>query len=173
METTTVTKNTIILLDWANSHLQSTIFQHSHHHFHQWWTRDCMLHTLNNLHQWRLSTVTFYPLSTAEMHHPLLHCAHMYFLVSINVWKASVNVNGSSFCTGEFSDTPLLSTHFHVRHHVVRLPLCCHLSHDNKMWWNTGGRLHASDITCQYKSVAITFGSALVVKVYAMELRVT
>ena len=31
----------------------------------------------------------------------------------------------------EFSATPLLSPRFHVRHHCVRVPLCCHLSHSN------------------------------------------
>ena len=33
----------------------------------------------------------------------------------------------------EFSDTPLLHMHFSVRCHFVKLPLCCHLSHSNKM----------------------------------------
>jgi len=41
----------------------------------------------------------------------------------------------------EFSDTPLLHMHFHVRCHFVRLPLCCHLSHINKKWLNIGGKV--------------------------------
>lgn len=43
------------------------------------------------------------------------------------------------FLIAEFSESNLLHTHFHVWHHFVRLALCCHLSHSNKMWWNTGG----------------------------------
>ena len=32
-----------------------------------------------------------------------------------------------------FSSTPLLHMHFYIRCHCVRQPLCCHLSHDNKI----------------------------------------
>ena len=32
--------------------------------------------------------------------------------------------------------------HFYVRHHFVRLPLCCHLPHGNKIWWNIGRKVH-------------------------------
>ena len=35
------------------------------------------------------------------------------------------------FCMEEFSDTALLHTHFHIRHHFVRLLLCCHLLQQN------------------------------------------
>jgi len=38
----------------------------------------------------------------------------------------------------EFSDTPLLHTYFHVRHHSVRVLLCCHLSHGNNMQLDVG-----------------------------------
>ena len=38
--------------------------------------------------------------------------------------------------------TPLLiHTYFHVRSHLVRLSLCCHLSHSNKTLWNIGGKV--------------------------------
>jgi len=33
----------------------------------------------------------------------------------------------------EINDKPLLHTRFCARHHFIRLPLCCHLSHGNKM----------------------------------------
>ena len=39
------------------------------------------------------------------------------------------------FCIEELRDTPLLHPHFHIR-----LPLCCHLSHHNKIEQNIGGR---------------------------------
>jgi len=32
-------------------------------------------------------------------------------------------------------------THFHFRHHSVRLPLCCDLSHSNNTKWGTGGKV--------------------------------
>lgn len=56
------------------------------------------------------------------------------YLVSINVQQVSVNVSGGHFfLREEFNDTPLLHVHFHVRHPFVRLPLCRHLLHGNKM----------------------------------------
>ena len=80
--------------------------------------------------------------STAETHHPLPLCVHIHCSVSINTQQASMNVSGCHFwCMEEFSSTPLLHTHFHVRHHFVRIPLCYHLLHGNKMWWNTGGKV--------------------------------
>jgi len=42
------------------------------------------------------------------------------------------------FCKEEFNDALLLHTHFHVRRHFVRLPLCCLLFPSNrtmKYWW--------------------------------------
>jgi len=39
------------------------------------------------------------------------------------------------FCMEEFNSTYLLHMHFHVRCHSVTLPLCCCLSHGNKIWW--------------------------------------
>jgi len=41
----------------------------------------------------------------------------------------------------EFSDTPLLHKHFHIRCHFVRLSFCCHLSHGNNMDWDIGGKV--------------------------------
>ena len=72
--------------------------------------------------------------TTTEMHHPLPHYVHIHCLVSINIQQASVNVSGCHFFHIEkVSSIPLLYMHFHARHHCVRLPLSCHLSHDNKM----------------------------------------
>jgi len=69
--------------------------------------------------------------ATAEMHHPLPHCAHIHCLVSKN---ASMNVNEYHFSLmEEFSDTLLLHMHFHFRHRFVKLSHCYHLSRGNKM----------------------------------------
>ena len=71
---------------------------------------------------------------TGEMRHPIPHCAHIHCLVSINIQQDSMNISECSFfCTEEFNYTPLLHVHFHVKCHYVRLPLCCHLLHSNKM----------------------------------------
>jgi len=51
------------------------------------------------------------------------------------------DINGCHFFhMEEFSDTPLLHTHLHVRFQSVRLSLCWHLSHGNKMQWDIGGK---------------------------------
>jgi len=58
-----------------------------------------------------------------------------YPLFDLHQSSASVDEcqNVIFFCVEEFSDTLLLHMHFHVRSHSLRLPLCCHLSYDNKM----------------------------------------
>ena len=65
---------------------------------------------------------------SAEMHHSL--CLHP--LVSINTQQTSMNVSACQlFLVEEFSDTPLLHTSIHVRHHFVSVPPCCRLSRSN------------------------------------------
>ena len=74
------------------------------------------------------------PATTAETRHPPLHCGNIHGLFSINVQQALINViEWNFFCMEEFNYTHLLHTHFHVRCHFVRQPLCCHLSHGNKI----------------------------------------
>ena len=65
-----------------------------------------------------------YDSDVAEMHHPPHYCAHIHWLVSTNIQQMLTNTSGWNY--DEFSDIPLLNTHYHVRHHSVRLPLCCH-----------------------------------------------
>ena len=73
---------------------------------------------------------------------PTPYCAHIHCLVSINIQQVLMNVSGwHFFCMEEFSDTPSLHLHFHIRHHSVKLPPCCHLSHGSKMEWNIGGNV--------------------------------
>ena len=123
METTIDTKSTITLFDRANSQLQNTIFQHSHH-------VSAFLPVMNKSLHVTLVTV-----------HTSGHYAHIHCLVSLNVQPASMNVSGCNFfCMEEFSDTPLLHQHFHVRHHFIRLPLCCHLSNGNNVYGILVGR---------------------------------
>jgi len=40
-----------------------------------------------------------------------------------------------------YSDTPLLNAFFHLKCHSVKLPLCCHLSHNNEIKWSIGGKV--------------------------------
>ena len=73
-------------------------------------------------------------LASAETHHLPPHCSHIQCLVFIDVQQVLMNVSGYHlFLMEEFSDILLLCMHSHVRHHSVRLPLCCHLLHGNKM----------------------------------------
>ena len=56
--------------------------------------------------------------------------------------EALINVSeGHCFHMEEFSSTPLLYPRFHVRHHSVRMPLCCHLLHSNNTPRNAGGKV--------------------------------
>ena len=67
------------------------------------------------------------------MHHLLPHCAHIHCLVSRNIQQTLMNVSGCHFFhMKEINDIPLLYTYFYVRHHFVRMSLCCHLSHSHK-----------------------------------------
>ena len=99
------------------------------------------------------------------MHHPPPHCVHCRCLVSVNIQQASVNVSGCHFFhMKELSDAPLLHMHFHVR-----LLLCCHLSHSNKMeyWWEGSISnillIPISDIVGQHdKAGGVTFGADFV-----------
>jgi len=74
--------------------------------------------------------------ASAETHHPPPPCSHPLS----GLHKCSANISGSHwvpffFCIEEFRNTPLLHPHSHIR-----LPLCCHLSHYNKIEQNTGGK---------------------------------
>ena len=72
--------------------------------------------------------------ATDETRHPPPHCANIHCLVSVNVQQASMNVIGDNFFRmEELNYTPFFHTHFHVRRHFVRLPLCCLLSHGNEI----------------------------------------
>ena len=76
----------------------------------------------------------------AETYHLAVLTSTVWF--SITVQQTLMNVSRCHlFCLEEFSDTHLLHTHFYVRHHFVRLPLCCHLSNGNKMQWSIGEKV--------------------------------
>ena len=128
METTTGTKYTITLFDRANSRLQIYIYIYF---FNTVIVRHAFSPALNmslRAALMHICTTRGDPLS------PLLkQCSHPLF-VSINVQQVSVNFCGCHFFyMEEFNDTPLFHMHFHVRHHFLRLPLCCHLLYGNNM----------------------------------------
>ena len=133
METTTDTKSTITQIDRANSQLQNTVFQRSHHHLlcifasneqelhaalikictsatDPLWLLPMLKHTIHNL-----TVLT----ATAGLH----KCSSS---IDECQWVPFFHMEG-------FGDPPLLPMHFHVRCSFVTLPLCCHLSHSNKM----------------------------------------
>ena len=87
-------KSTITPFDRANSQLQNTIFQHSHHHYLCIFASD----EWQSLHDTLLAICP--SATTAETHHSPSHCAHIHCLVSITIKKAQVNVNGRSFFHG-------------------------------------------------------------------------
>ena len=83
------------------------------------------------------------------MHHSLPHCAHIQCLVSINMLQVPMDVIGCNFfLTEKLNSVALLHLHFYAKHHFVRLPICCHLSHDNKMHWWKVLTLTAISPTC-------------------------
>ena len=60
--------------------------------------------------------------------------ANIHCLVSRNVQQALMNVICAIISTWRNSVTHLCFMHnFHVRHCFVKLPLCCHLLHGNKV----------------------------------------
>jgi len=109
METTTATKSTITLFDKANSQLQNSIFQQSAPLAPTITSnvQEPACHAHKNLCQQRW---LMWPLLKHTTHcEP--HSAHIHWLVSINVQRASVNVNGCHFfCMEDFNDTSLLAT---------------------------------------------------------------
>jgi len=77
--------------------------------------------------------------TTAEAQQPLC-CIHR--LGSANAQQVLLNGNGCHFlCMEEFTDTPLLHLHSHIRQHSVRLSLCCHLSRGNERNRDIAGKL--------------------------------
>ena len=128
------------LFDRANSQLKNAILQHSHHHelcIFDSNEQEPVYCSHKNPHghlEHDLSFTSLLPQLKCSTHSFALH---QLFLVSINIQKMSMNVNGSHFFhMEEFISTPLLHTHFHVRRHSVRVLLCCHLSqHVTEYWW--------------------------------------
>ena len=133
--------------DGENSQLQNIIFQYRHQYYLCVFTKS-MHATLVKMHQWRWLTVT---VTTAGTHHSQPHCTHIRCLVTVNIQETLMNVCGCLFFyMEEFSRTSLPHMHFHVRHLVVRLPLCCHLSCDNwrEYWWALQGITFRATLVC-------------------------
>lgn len=67
--------------------------------------------------------ITYSCVATAEVQHPLPHCAYVHCIISMNI-QESLNVSRDNFSLmEEFSGTHLFHTHFHVRYHRIRLTL--------------------------------------------------
>ena len=51
------------------------------------------------------------------------------------LYKCSTSINECQWVQFflQLEDTPVLQIHFHVRCHSITLPLCCYVSHSNKM----------------------------------------
>ena len=109
-------------------------------------------------------------------------CSHLLF----GLQKCSASVDECQwvqfflffifFCMEEFIVTPLLHLHFHIIHHCVRLPLCYHLLHSNKMQWNMNGKVqsllpyhqHPTVIVGQYNKIGgITFGADFILYIWS------
>jgi len=108
---------------------------------------------------------------TAEMHHPLPHCTHIYCLISVNLQQASLNATGWHFSTWTNS-----VTHFCLeKGHMCALlcqtaPLLISVTWQQNImgcWWegSTSTAIppsSASEVVGQRnKKGGITFGSAL------------
>ena len=109
---------------------------------------------VKNLHQWRWPTIA---VTTAEIHHPLPHCAHIHFLVSININKCQWMLIGAIVFSWRNSVTPFCSTHTPMSNAILsdcpsaaiyhtaticngilagRFNLCCHTT--NIHLWHCG-----------------------------------
>ena len=139
-------ENTVSLFERANSQLQNSIFQLSYRivgwlgpqksssKCYYAFSMDELIENLFIL--WYDSTGwpagTWFacrdPVAAAATHHPPPRCADVHWLVSVNPQQEVMSVDAIFFHMKEFSGTPLLHPHFHVR-----LPHCCDLSHSNKM----------------------------------------
>lgn len=98
-----------------------------------------MLHSKNELSAWLCGTWLVFHVTaiTAETHRPL--CSHL--LASVNVLQVPVNDYGCSFfLCGGIQWHLCFITHFCVRHHFVRLPLCCpcHRATEEAEYWLEG-----------------------------------
>ena len=94
----------------------------------KWADQDTLHFVVGELWPFRIWLLFHISVITAEMHHLLPHCADICCLVYISIKQALMNINGCNFfCMEGFNDTHLLHTHFHIRCHFVRSPLCCHL----------------------------------------------
>jgi len=94
-------------------------------------------------------------------------CPHPLF----DLQKRSASISEGQWvhtfcCMEQFTDTPLLRIHFHVRCHCVRLPLCCQQQNVTGYWWEDSApaAMPSSSMSGvvgqQNKIGGITFGAA-------------
>jgi len=87
----------------------------------------------------RTWSVLYIAVTTAEKHHPSSHGTNIHCWVSINIQQELMNVSRLQlFHTAEFSDTPLLHIHLHVRRHWSDCPLLPSVTQQQpgmEYWW--------------------------------------
>lgn len=117
-------------------------------------------------------TWLIFHVAAAEMYHPPPHCADIRCWVSMNVEQVLVNVTVCHFFSmeEEFSNMPLLHTHFHVR--------CCSVrqqQHLTLCWWEGSASTaivptSAADVVGQHNKMGSICSGAFMFAVKAVEL---
>jgi len=129
----------LTLFDRANSQLLFSVFT-SVHQFTLGLIEALFISLCNN-YTWPSRTwiVLHVAFTTAETHH--LVCSHQLF----GLCQCSASVSECHWCpfchVEKFSHTSVFHPYFQVRHHSVRLPLCCHLLYGNEMERDSGGKV--------------------------------
>jgi len=132
-----------------------------------------MLHSLRSEWPSRRWLIFHIAVATTEIHHPSPRHTHIHCSISISAQQALMKVNGCNFFhIQEFSLTPLLHTHFHIRCHSVRLPplLPSITQQQNVMeyWWEGSISIAVSPTSTpkvrgqHHKMKGITFRATLI-----------
>ena len=77
------------------------------------------------------------------------------------------------FLMEEFNYTPSLRTHFHVRRHFVRLPLCCHLSHGNRGFTKFDSATLFEISFLHFRNASLIHTTREITRVNAIELKLS
>ena len=139
METTTDTKSTIMLMEQNLSYKMlffNIVTTISYAFFCQQWSRACVQSSLRSVPA-EVTCCCCHHCWNAQWGGE--QCSHQFFGLhkqfSKSQWMRCFP------CKGIQCHPFASSAHFHVRHHPVRVPLCCHLSHGNNMEWDIGGKV--------------------------------
>ena len=133
-----------MLFDRANSQLENTIFQHSHHYLL------CIFTSDEQEPKSHLSKCE--PVEVTHCHHiwnapPITSlCSHLLFGLHTHS-QAPKTISGRHFFhMEEWNGTLLLPAHFHVRHHCQTAPLLPSVTQQQEVtgyWWEGSHQLPA------------------------------